>query len=101
MELYISVLFWYYYSTLEKYVGKKCPPKNKHLFASFNNDRRLRLEDKTNDYVDINIGGQVCSLHEVTQLGYCDGIAYLSGRTKKIISRKLKYIFTKKLHHNY
>ena len=27
--------------------------------------------------------------------------AYLSGRTKKIISRKLKYIFTKKLHHNY
>ena len=27
--------------------------------------------------------------------------AYLSGRTKKVISRKLKCIFAKKLHHNY
>ena len=66
-------MFWYYYSTLEKYFGQKYPPKNKYLFASFNNDRRLRLEDKTNDYVDRNIGGQVCSLHEVTQPGYCHG----------------------------
>ena len=29
----------------------------------------LSLDDKTKDYVDRNIGGQVYSLHEVTQLG--------------------------------
>ena len=51
----------------------------------------MSLDDKTKGYVDRNTGGQVNSLHEVTQLGY------LSGQTKKkIISRKLKYIFTKK-----
>ena len=58
-------------------IGKVCrtkiSTKNKYLFVSFNNNRRLSLEDKTKDYVDINIGGQVCSLHEVTQLGYCHG----------------------------
>ena len=36
--------------------------------ASFNNDRGLSLDDKTEDYVDRNAGGQVQSLHEVTQL---------------------------------
>ena len=50
------------------------------FFASFNNDRGLSLDDITKDYVDRNTGGQVYSLYEVTQL---------------------KYIFTKKLHHNY
>ena len=66
-------------------------------------DRGLSLDDKTKDYVDRNIGGPVNSLHEVTQLGYYSRwkFAYLSGQTKKIISRKLKYIFTKNLHHNY
>ena len=29
----------------------------------------LRLDNKTKDYVDRNTGGQVYSLHEVTQLG--------------------------------
>ena len=32
---------------------------------------------------------------------YSGKFAYLSGRTKKIISRKLNYFFTEKLHHNY
>ena len=44
-------------------------PKNKYFFASFSNDRGLSLDDKTKDYVDRNTGGQVYSLHEVTQLG--------------------------------
>ena len=35
----------------------------------FNNDRGLSLDDKTKDYFDRNTGGQVNSLHEVTQLG--------------------------------
>ena len=43
--------------------------QNKFLFASFNNDRGLSLDDKTKDYVDRNTGGQVNSLHEVSQLG--------------------------------
>ena len=43
--------------------------KIKHFSASFNNDRGLNLNDKTKDYADRNIGGQVNSLHEVTQLG--------------------------------
>ena len=51
------------------YVGQKYSPKNKYFFASFNNDRGLSLDDKTKDYVDRNTGGQVNSLHEVTQLG--------------------------------
>ena len=53
-------------------VGKVCQTKiftKKYFFASFNNDRGLSLDDKTKDYVDRNIGGQVNSLHEVTQLG--------------------------------
>ena len=54
-------------------IGKVCRkniyPKNKYFFASFNNDRGLSLDDKTKDYVDRNTGGQVNSLHEVTQLG--------------------------------
>ena len=54
---------------IEKQVGQKYSPKNKHFFASFNNDRGLSLDDKTKDYVDRNTGGQVNSLHEVTQLG--------------------------------
>ena len=44
-------------------------PKNKYFFASSSNDRGLSLDDKTKDYVDRNTGGQVYSLHEVTQLG--------------------------------
>ena len=53
---------------------------------------------QTKDYVDRNAGGQVEWLHEVTQLGWYLRwkFAYLSGRTKKVISRKLKYVFTKK-----
>ena len=42
--------------------------KNKYFFASFTNDRGLSLDNKTKDYVDRNTGGQVYSLHEVTQL---------------------------------
>ena len=41
----------------------------KYFFASFNNNRGLRLDDKTKDYADRNTGGQVNMLHEVTQLG--------------------------------
>ena len=52
-----------------KYVGQKYSPKNKHVFASFNNDRGLSLDDETKDYVDRNTGGQVNSLHRITQLG--------------------------------
>ena len=57
-----------------KYVGQKYSPKNKHVFASFNNDRGLSSDDETKDYVDRNTGdrntgGQVNSLHRVTQLG--------------------------------
>ena len=37
-------------------IGKVCRknihPKNKYFFASFNNDRRLSLEDRTKDYVE-------------------------------------------------
>ena len=51
-----------------KYVGQKYSPKNKYFFASFD-DRGLILDDKTKDYTDRNIGGQVNSLHEVTRLG--------------------------------
>ena len=51
-----------------KYVGQKYSPKNKYFFASFNNDRGLSLDDTTKDYVVRNSGGQVYSLHEVTQL---------------------------------
>ena len=54
---------------IEKSVRQKYSPKNKYFFASFNNDRRLSLDDKTKDYVDRNTGGQVYSLHEVRQLG--------------------------------
>ena len=54
-------------------IGKECRKKiftkKKYFFASFNNDRGLSLDDKTKDYVDRNTGGQVYSLHEVTQLG--------------------------------
>ena len=34
-----------------------------------NNVRGFSLDDKTKDYADRNTGGQVNSLHEVTQLG--------------------------------
>ena len=44
-------------------------PKSNFFFASFSNDRELSLDDKAEDYVDRNTGGQVNSLHEVTQLG--------------------------------
>ena len=47
----------------------KYSPKNKYFFANFNNDRELSLDDKTKYYVDRSAGGQVESLHEVTQLG--------------------------------
>ena len=62
------------------------------FFASSNNDRGLSWDDKTKDYVDRNAGGQVESLHEVTQLGWYSRwkFAYLSSRTQKVISRKLK-----------
>ena len=42
--------------------------KNECFLASFNNERELSLDDETKDYVDRNTGGQVYSLHEVTQL---------------------------------
>ena len=48
---------------------KNIHQKNKYYFSSFNNDRGLSLDEKTKDYVDRNTGGQVYSLHEVTQLG--------------------------------
>ena len=54
-------------------IGKVCRtkylPKNEYFLASSSNDRGLTLDDKTKDYVDRNTGGQVYSLHEVTQLG--------------------------------
>ena len=83
---------------IEKVCRTKYSPKNKYFFASFNKDRWLSLNDKTKDYNNRNTGGQVNSLHEVTQLRQYSGwkYAYLSARTKNIISRKLKYIFTKK-----
>ena len=53
--------------------GKVCRTKiftkNKYLSASSSHDRGLSLDDITKDYVDRNTGGQVYSLHEVTQLG--------------------------------
>ena len=54
---------------IEKSVRQKYSPKNKYFFASFKNDRGLSLDDKTKDHADRNTGGQVNSLHEVTQLG--------------------------------
>ena len=42
--------------------------QKKNFFASFNNDRRLSLDDKTKDYVHRNTVGLAHSLHEVTQL---------------------------------
>ena len=53
----------------EKVCRTKIFTKNKHLFASFNNDRGFGLGDKTKDSADRNNGGQVNSLHEATQLG--------------------------------
>ena len=54
-------------------MGKVCRTKiftkNKYFFASFNKDRALSLGNKIKYYVDRNAGGQVESLHEVTQLG--------------------------------
>ena len=56
-------------------VGKVCQTKIftkkliRYFLASSSNDRELTLDDKTKDYVDRNIGGQVYLLHEVTQLG--------------------------------
>ena len=54
-------------------IGKVCRtkvfPKSKYFFATFSNDGELSLDDKTKDYVNRNTGGQVNSLHEVTQLG--------------------------------
>ena len=47
---------------------KNIQQKNKYFLASFNNDRGLSFDDKTKDYADRNIGGQVNSLYEVTQL---------------------------------
>ena len=97
------MLFWCYFSTWEKYIGQKCSSKAKYFFASFSYDRGLSSDDKTKDYVDRNTGGQVNSLHEVTQLGQYSWwkFAYLSGQAKKNISQNLKYIFKKNLHHNY
>ena len=48
---------------------KNIHQKIKYLFASFNNDRGLSLDDKTKDYVHRNTVGLVHSIHEVTQLG--------------------------------
>ena len=48
---------------------KNIHQKNKHFFVCFNNDMGLSLDDETKDYVDRNTGGQVNSLHDVTQLG--------------------------------
>ena len=54
-------------------IGKVCrtkifTKKNECFLASFSNERGLSLDDETKDYVDRNTGGQVYSLHEVTQL---------------------------------
>ena len=49
--------------------NKNIHQKNKHFFASFNNDRGLSLDDKTKDYFHRNTVGPVHSLHEVAQLG--------------------------------
>ena len=77
---------------------KKNLPQNKCFFASSSNDRGLSLDDKTKDFVDRNTGGQVYSLHEVTQLGqYLRWkFAYLSGRTKKNNFSKTEMHFHKK-----
>ena len=48
---------------------KNIHQKIKYLFASFNNDRGLSLDDKTKDYVNRNTVSLVHSSHEVTQLG--------------------------------
>ena len=40
----------------------------KYFFASFD-ERGLILDDKTEDFADRNIGGQVNSSHEVSRLG--------------------------------
>ena len=82
-----------------KYVGQKYSPKYKYSFASFIIDRGLSLDDKTKDYVDRNTGGTWGHTTRVIISRW--KFAYLSDRTKKIISRKLKYIFTKTLQHNY
>ena len=53
----------------EKVSGTKFSPINKYFFTSFNNKRGLSLGNKTKDCEDRKTGGQVDSLHEVTQLG--------------------------------
>ena len=58
---------------------------------------------KKKDYVDRNTGGQVYSLHEVTTrviftMKIC---IFERSNEKKSFLEKLKYIFTKKLHHAY
>ena len=62
--VFVSMLLF----DIEKVCRTKIFTKNKFLFASFSNDRGLSLDDKTKHHVDRNIGGQVNSLHEVTQL---------------------------------
>ena len=53
----------------EKVSGTKFSPINKYFFTSFNNKKGLSLGNKTKDCEDRKTGGQVNSLHEVTQLG--------------------------------
>ena len=43
--------------------------KNIHQKINISLLASISLDDKTKDYVDRNTGGQVNSLHEVTQLG--------------------------------
>ena len=77
---------------MQRVCRKKYSLKNISLTASIMTGG-LSLDDRTKDYVDRKTGGQVYMLHEVTHSRW--KFAYLSGRTKKIISRKLKYNFSK------
>ena len=52
-----------------QFVVKSVSDKSIHQKLNISKDRGLSLDDKTKDYLDRNTGGQVYSLHEVTQLG--------------------------------
>ena len=48
---------------------KNIHQKINNFLPGLNNVKGLSLDDTTKDYADRNAGGQVNSLHEVTQLG--------------------------------
>ena len=58
VKIFVALLF-----DIEKACRTTIFTKKKYFFASFNNDRGLSLDNKTKDFVDRNIGGQVNSLH--------------------------------------